>query len=81
MSEWSRLASMMTRAKCQNIGRCSSEGSNELFLGKDWATVLWIYSTVGVISLFKVDVPLSSQCIRFSTEFTGSEANDQIELC
>ena len=67
--------------ECWNIGRRSSEGSNELFLGKDWMTVLWVYSTVGFISLFKVDVPSSSQSIGFSTEFTGSEANDQIELC
>ena len=67
--------------ECWNIGRRSLEGSNELFLGKDWTTVLRVYSTVGFISLFKVDVPSSSQSIGFSTEFTRLELNDQIELC
>ena len=68
------------RAECRNIGRSSSEGRGELFFGKDRTTVLQIYSTIGVISLFRVDVPLSSQCIRFHAEPTGSEPNSQIEL-
>ena len=67
--------------ECQNIGRGSSERSNELFFRKDRMTVLWVYSTIGVISLFKVDVPSSSQCVGFSTEFTGSKPNNQIKLC
>ena len=70
-----------TRVECWNIGSGSLKGSNELFFGKDWATVLRVYSTIGVISLFKVDVPSSSQSVRFSTKFTGSEPNVQIELC
>ena len=67
-------------AECRNIGRRSLEGSNELFFSKDWMTVLQVYSTIGFISLFKVDVPSSSQCVRFSTKFTGSEPNEQIKL-
>ena len=39
-----------------------------------------IYSTIGVISLFRVDVPSSSQCVRLRTKPTGSEPNSQIEL-
>ena len=68
------------RTECRNIGRSSSERRGELLLGKDRATVLRIYSTIGVISLFRVDVPLSSQCVRFRAEPTGSEPNSQIEL-
>ena len=68
-------------AECQNIGRGSLERCGELLLGKDRTTVLWVYSTIGVISFFKVDVPSSSQSVGFSTEFTGSEPNDQIKLC
>ena len=64
--------------ECQNIGGCSSEGHGELLFGKDRMTVLWI--SIGVISLFRVDVPLSSQCVRFCAEPTGSELNSQIEL-
>ena len=66
--------------ECQNIGRSSSEGRGELLFGKDRTTVLRIYSTVGVISLFGVDVPSSSQCVGFRTKPTGSEPNSQIEL-
>ena len=68
------------RTECQNIGRSSSERHGELLFGEDRTTVLWVYNTVGVISLFRVDVPSSSQCIRFHAEPTGSEPNSQIEL-
>ena len=69
------------RVKCRNVGGSSLERRGELLLSKDRTTVLWIYRTIGVISLFKVDVPLSSQSVGFSTEFTGSKPNDQIKLC
>ena len=51
-----------------------------MLFSKDRTTVLRIYSTIGVISLFRVDVPSSSQCVRFRAELTGSEPNSQIEL-
>ena len=51
------------RTECRNIGRSSSEGRGELLFGKDRTTVLQIYSTVGVISLFRVDVPSSSPIV------------------
>ena len=66
--------------ECQNIGRSSSEEHGELLFSKDKMTVLRIYSTVGVISLFGVDVPSSSQCVGFRAEPTGLELNSQIEL-
>ena len=68
------------RTECRNIGRSSSERRGELLFGKDRTTVLWIYSTVGVISLFRVDVSSSSQCVGFHAEPTRSEPNSQIEL-
>ena len=44
------------------------------------AKILWVDSGEALIPLFGVDVPSSSQGIGFSTEFPGSEMNDQIEL-
>ena len=57
-----------------------TEGRGELLFGEDRTTVLGVYSTVGVISLFGVDVPSSSQCVGFRAEPTGLEPNSQIEL-
>ena len=68
------------RTECRNIGRSSSEGRSELLFSKDRTTVLRIYSTIGVISLFRVDVPLSSQCVWLRAKPTRSELNSQIEL-
>ena len=68
------------RVECQNIGRSSSERRGELLLGKDRMTVLRVYSTIGVISLFKVDIPSSSQWVGFCAKPTRSEPNSQIEL-
>ena len=31
-------------------------------------------------SLFRIDIPLSCQCIRFGAESTGMEADDEVEL-
>ena len=44
------------------------------------AKILWVDSGKALIPLFGVDVPSSSQGVGFSTEFPGSEMNDQIEL-
>ena len=52
----------------------------ELFRREHQAKILWVDSGKALIPLFGVDVPSSSQGIGFSTEFPGSETNDQIEL-
>jgi len=44
-----------------------------------WAEVLWINTGIVTIPLFKVDVPLYSECIRFGSELFGMEANDEVK--
>jgi hypothetical protein len=39
-----------------------------------------VYSSVVLIPLFGIDVPASSEGIRFSTEFTRVETDDEVEL-
>ena len=41
--------------------------------------VLWIDTGIVTIPLFKIDVPLSSECIRFGSELSGMEADDEVE--
>ena len=52
----------------------------ELFGCEHQTKILWVDSGEALIPLFGVDIPSSSQGIGFSTEFPGSETNDQIEL-
>ena len=41
--------------------------------------VLWINTGIVAIPLFKVDIPLSSECVRFGSELSGTEMNDEVE--
>ena len=41
---------------------------------------MWIDASVVLIPLFGVDVPLSSEGIRFSSKASGVEVNDEVEL-
>ena len=52
----------------------------ELLRSEHWVKILWVDSGEALIRLFGVDVPSFSQGVGFSTEFPGSEMNDQIEL-
>ena len=58
----------------------SSLGRSELFLRKDWMEVVWIDASIVLILLFGVDVPASSESIRLSSEVSGAEVNDEVEL-
>ena len=58
----------------------SSQGQSELFLCKDWMEVVWIDASVVLIPLFGVDVPVSSEGIRLSSEASRVETNDKVEL-
>ena len=51
-----------------------------MFGGEHWSKVVQIDGGVVASRLFRVDVPSSSQGIRFCTEVTGMEADDEIEL-
>ena len=42
--------------------------------------VVWIDASIVLISLFGVDVPVSSEDIRLSSEASGMEVNDEVEL-
>ena len=44
-----------------------------------WAVVLWIDTGIVAIPLFKIDVPLSSECIGFGSEFSRMETDYKVE--
>ena len=49
-------------------------------LGSEYrAKVLRVGSGIVAIPLFKIDVPLSSQCVGFGPELPRMEANDEVE--
>ena len=41
---------------------------------------MWIDTSIVLISLFGVDVPVSSEGIRLNSEVSGVEMNDEVEL-
>ena len=47
--------------------------------GEDGLEVVRIYAGVATTSLFRIDVPSSSQGIRFSPKLTRTEADNEIE--
>ena len=49
-------------------------------LGSDyWAIVLWIDAGIVAIPLFKIVVPLSSECVSFGSEFSRTEMDYKVE--
>ena len=52
----------------------------ELFLREYWLTVIGIDSCIIAISPFWVDVPTSSQRVRFGTQTARAEADEEVEL-
>ena len=57
-----------------------TEGCSELFLRKDQMEIMRVDASVVLTPLFGINVPASSEGIRFCTELLGTEANDHIEL-
>jgi hypothetical protein len=57
----------------------SSEGLFELFLCEHWSKVLGIRFGEAGIPLFGIDVPSSSERVRFAAESTRSESNLHVE--
>ena len=43
------------------------------------AIVLWIDAGIVAIPLFKIDVPSSSKCVGFGSEFSRTETDYEIE--
>ena len=44
-----------------------------------WAIVLWIDTGIVAIPLFKIDVPSSSKCVGFGSEFSRTETDHKVE--
>ena len=58
--------------------RCP-ERRSELLGGEDRLEIVRVYASVALTSLFKVDVPSSSQSIRLGAQATRTETNNHIE--
>jgi len=44
-----------------------------------WVVVLWIDAGIVTMPLFKIDVPLSSECVGFGSEFSRMEMDYEVE--
>ena len=55
-------------------------GDYKLFLSKDWFKVVKVDYVIANISLFRIDVLLSSESIQFGAKMTRTEPDDSIEL-
>jgi len=58
----------------------SSYGGCKLFLSEDGLEVVRVDCGVASIPLFRIDVPLSSESIRFCAETTRAEPDNKVEL-
>jgi len=80
MLEWSLLASMKRDPWRTGIDRVVAQkddaSCSEVNTG---GSFLWIDAGIVAIPLFKVDIPSSSECIRFGSEFSGTEMDNKIE--
>ena len=55
-------------------------GDCKLFLSEDGFEVVRVDCGIASIPLFRIDIPLSSESIWFSTKMTRTEPDDKIEL-
>ena len=51
-----------------------------MFLHEHGLEVSQIYAGIIASPLFRIDIPLSSKRIRFGTEASGTEVDDEVEL-
>jgi len=58
----------------------SSYGGYKLFLSKDGFEVVRVDCGIASIPLFSIDVPLSSESIKFGAKTTRVEPDDKVEL-
>ena len=57
-----------------------SEGGCKLLVSEHWPNIVRVNSCIAPFPLFRVDIPSSSQCIWFGSEFSGTETNHEVEL-
>ena len=51
-----------------------------MFVSKNWMEIVWIYGGIVTASLLRVDVPSSSQSVRFGSESARAEIDNEVEL-
>ena len=73
-----KLLDVHERASSQDrkLKVCGVKQSVELLGRENWAKVLRVDAGEALIPFFGIDVPASSECIRFRAEFTRAEVND-----
>jgi len=65
---------------CRSQENGCPKGGHELFLSEHGSEIVWVDPSVVPIPLFWVDVPTSSEGIRFSSEASRAEADGEVEL-
>ena len=56
------------------------EGRCKLLVSEHRSEIVRINSCIIPFPLFRIDIPSSSQCVRFGSEFSGTETNHKAEL-
>ena len=51
-----------------------------MFLGEDGLEVVRVYCGIASISLFRIDIPSSSESIQFCAKTTRAKPNNKVEL-
>ena len=64
----------------QTIDYGCSEGGCKLLVSEHWPKIVRVNSCITPFPLFRVDVPLSSQHVWFSSKFSRTEMNYKVEL-
>ena len=64
----------------RDIERGCLKGQCQFLISKNWMEIVRIYGGIVTASLLRVDVPLSSQSIRFGSESARAETDDKVEL-
>ena len=59
---------------------CCSYRSCKLFVSENWFEVVKVDYSIANISSLKIDIPLSSESIQFSTKISKAKPNDKIKL-
>ena len=54
------------------------EGECKLLISEHRSEIVRVNSCIIPFPLFRVDVPLSSQCVRFGSKFSRMEANHEV---
>ena len=56
------------------------EGGCKLLISEHWPKMVRVNSCITPFPLFRVDIPLSSQCVWLGSEFSRMETNYKVEL-